>query len=63
MSKKIPLKTWGASKYDPPPSIHTLRKWTREYRIFPLPEKVGREYYVDPEARFIDPNKYGSSAA
>lgn len=63
MAKKITLEAWAAERYTPPPSIHTLRRWARECRIFPLPEKIGRTYYVDPDARYIDPNKYGSAAA
>jgi len=63
MAKKIPLTEWAEARYEPPPSIHTLRKWARDCRIFPIPEKVGRTYYVDAEARYIDPNKYGSTAA
>jgi hypothetical protein len=63
VTKKIPLEEWAQARYEPPPSIHTLRKWARECRIFPLPEKVGRAYYVEQDARYIDPNKYGSTAA
>lgn len=66
MSKKITLTAWAAARYDPPPSIKTLRRWARECRIFPAPELVGRTYYVDADARHIDPNKpqlYGAKAA
>ena len=55
MAKKITLKAWATAWYDPPPSIKTLRRWVREYRIFPRAQKVGRTYYVDPDARYIDP--------
>lgn len=66
MAKKITLEAWAAQLYDPPPSIKTLRRWTRECRIFPRPQLLGRTYYVDPEARYIDPKKrlnYGTKAA
>lgn len=60
MAKKITLEAWAAPRWSPPPSIKTLRRWARECRIFPPPEKVGRTYYVDPEARYIDPSKPAS---
>jgi hypothetical protein len=66
MAPKITLQAWAAPRYSPPPSIKTLRRWVREHRIFPRPELVGRTYYVDPDARYIDPRKrlnYGSKAA
>lgn len=63
MSKKIPLTEWARARYSPPPSIHTLRKWARDCRIFPIPEKTGRTYYCDEDARYIDPKKYGATAA
>lgn len=67
MSKKITLEAWAAQLYDPPPSIKTLRRWARECRIFPAPQKIGRTYYCEPDARYIDPSKpasiYGTKAA
>lgn len=55
MKKKITLMAWAAAHYDPPPGRETLRRWARDCRIFPFPKKVGRTYYVDPDARYIDP--------
>jgi hypothetical protein len=66
MSKKITLEAWAAPLFDPVPKIKTLRLWARECRIFPRPQKVGRTYYVDPDARYVDHKKrlnYGSKAA
>lgn len=66
MTQKITLQAWAEPRYSPPPSIKTLRRWARECRIFPAPELVGRTYYVDPDARYIDPYKktiHGSKAA
>lgn len=66
MSKKITLEAWAAQLYDPPPSIKTLRRWAREHRIFPRPQLLGRAYYVDSDARYVDPKKrliYGTKAA
>lgn len=51
---KVTLRAWADKQWDPPPSVHTLRRWTREGRIFPWPEKRGREYFVDPDARYIE---------
>ena len=51
---KIPLHTWASSKWEPPPSPSTLGRWVRNANIDPPPEKVGRTYYVDRNARYID---------
>ena len=44
--KKILLSEWAAQRYDPPPPIHTLRRWARSEQIQPAPELVGKHYYV-----------------
>lgn len=44
--KWVPLETWAAARYDPLPSIHTLRRWCREKRIHPAADLVGKEYRV-----------------
>lgn len=49
---KITLEEWAVRRYQPPPTTHTLRRWARDLKIFPFPEKVGRAYYVDPEAEY-----------
>lgn len=51
---KIPLRTWAARKWDPPPPEGTLRHWVRYAKIHPAPERVGRRYYVAPDAQYID---------
>lgn len=66
MPKEITLKEWAEARYRPVPSAKTLRRWARDCWIFPVPEKVGREYRVREDARFIgnDYNKaHGSEAA
>lgn len=45
-AKWIPLTEWAAARYDPVPSIHTLRRWCREQRIHPPADKVGADYRV-----------------
>jgi hypothetical protein len=51
MLKNIPLETWAARHYDPPPSLWVLRRWARDGEIHPMPEKVGKTYYVREDAR------------
>lgn len=48
---KITLKAWAAARYDPPPSLWTLRRWAREHELHPAPELVGKTYYIDENAR------------
>lgn len=52
--RRIPLTDWAARRYDPVPSIHTLRRWAKDGKIVPVPEKHGREFRVLETARFID---------
>lgn len=63
MSKKIPLADWAEMHYDPPPSAWTLRQWVRAGQIVPAPEKVGKGYYVAPDAqRITDETPRGAMA-
>lgn len=50
---KIPLVEWAKLHYDPPPSAWVLRQWVRRGEILPVPELVGKGYYVEPTARRI----------
>lgn len=50
---KILLSDWAAKRYQPVPSMFVLRKWCRDGEIYPPPEKVGREWYVDEQARRV----------
>lgn len=50
---KILLADWAARNYTPPPSDFVLRRWCRQGEIYPAPEKVGRDWYVDQTARRI----------
>ena len=52
-AKRIPLTTWAARNYDPPPSAWVLRKWCRNGEIVPAPEIVSREGYVREDARRV----------
>lgn len=54
-SKLITLEAWAQQTYgEHAPSIPTLRRWARDARIHPAPEKHGRSYFVRPDARYVD---------
>ncbi|ELO4292071.1 MULTISPECIES: excisionase [Enterobacter] len=57
MAKLLNLQEWAAEVYTTPPSLSTLRRWTREGRIYPAPELHGKEYKVQPNAIYVDPRK------
>ncbi|HDC4530791.1 excisionase [Enterobacter kobei] len=57
MAKLLNLQEWAAEVYTTPPSISTLRRWTRDGRIYPAPELHGKEYKVQPDAIYVDPRK------
>jgi hypothetical protein len=53
VSKRISLETWLVLTYgDDAPTLDTARRWAREGKIYPKPEKHGRAYFVVPEARY-----------
>ncbi|HEY0834655.1 MAG TPA: excisionase [Azospirillum sp.] len=57
-AKLMTLEEWASAVYgSKPPALATLRRWARESRIYPAPEKHGRTYYVSAGARYIDPSK------
>ena len=52
----VTLEEWGRRQYgDAAPAIGTLRRWCREARITPAPQKHGQSYFVHPDARYINP--------
>lgn len=53
MSSKLSLTEWAARKFSPPPAERTLRLWVSAKRIVPAPIKIGRRYYVEPDAKHI----------
>lgn len=58
MDKLMTLEEWAKAVYgDHPPGIETLRRWARQSRLHPAPEKHGRAYFVRATARYIDPSK------
>lgn len=53
MSKKVTLQTWADANFAKLPHKNTLRAWARDCKIFPIPEKVGRDWLVEPSARYV----------
>lgn len=54
MPELVRLETWARSVYgDDAPDVHTLQRWCREHRIWPLPELHGRSYYLRTDARRV----------
>ena len=56
MTRKLTLQAWAAERYAEVPHRNTLQRWARDGWIFPMPEKHGRTYMVEPHARFVGPN-------
>lgn len=53
--KLITLERWGQVKYgEDVPFIGTLRRWARDGKIYPLPKKHGRSYFVSENAEYVD---------
>lgn len=51
----IPLDTWARQTYgEHAPSIYTLRRWARDGKIYPMPKKHGRTYFVQGNAAYVD---------
>ncbi|EMN5130202.1 hypothetical protein RVV79_003318 [Burkholderia contaminans] len=54
--KLIPLSEWADEMFgEHAPHRHTLRNWVNNGKIRPVPIKVGRSYFVTPDARYVDP--------
>ncbi|WP_244141814.1 excisionase [Burkholderia gladioli] len=54
--KLIPLHVWAGQTFgEYAPHANTLRRWVRNGKILPVPIKVGRSYFVRPEAEYFDP--------
>lgn len=54
---KLTLAEWAADHFKTPPSPNTLRKWAREGCITPKPVKHGRNYYVEANSHYLEPEK------
>jgi predicted site-specific integrase-resolvase len=53
--KWIPLKVWLELNYgEHQPHRNTIHNWIRDGKIQPAPKKHGRDYYVKPDAEYVD---------
>lgn len=57
---KVTLEEWASTRFNPPPNLDTLRRWARDLKIYPFPQKVGRTYYVEPDAEYRDLSRHGT---
>ncbi|EMY0609736.1 excisionase [Yersinia enterocolitica] len=51
---KISLKEWNERR-DKPRSMKQIYRWVEAGKIYPPPEKIGRDYEVESTATYIDP--------
>jgi hypothetical protein len=55
--KLIPIAEWAAREFSPVPGRRNLCRWARSGRIFPAPQKVGRELWVRENAIYTQSAK------
>jgi hypothetical protein len=53
-AESVTLELWALSKFAPTPHPNTLRAWARDGKIIPQPNKIGRSYFVHPQAQHIN---------
>lgn len=62
--KAVSIKRWLDLQYAPDdpdrPTVRTVRAWCREGRLYPMPRKHGRSYFLDPKACYVDPSSPSS---
>ena len=53
---RVTLQAWaeGNLGIEPTPCYRTLLRWLHSDLIYPRPVKVGKSYYVDPDAVYVD---------
>lgn len=51
--KYLTLKEWDIQMFSKPHSLRTLRTWAKGGLINPRPIKVGREWLVLPNAKYV----------
>ena len=56
MARLIPVSEWAVEVFGEKhrPHANTLLRWVHDGRIRPHPKKVGRTYFVEPSAEYID---------
>lgn len=51
--KLVSLKDWAERTFgDHKPHVNTLRNWVNNGHIYPRPQKIGRGWYVKPDAEY-----------
>jgi hypothetical protein len=53
MARCITLEEWGDKNFSVQQSLNTLRKWAREGKLNPPPEKRGKSWWVHPNAVYV----------
>lgn len=49
----VPLEEWGRLLFgEHAPHMNTLRAWVHSGRIYPMPKKMGRRWFVRPDAEY-----------
>jgi len=52
--KLIPLSVWVDQTFgEYPPAKNTVLRWVKNGLIHPAPKKLGRSYYVSPDAEYM----------
>lgn len=52
----IPIQVWAEQVFGTEaPHRNTLKRWVMLGKLLPAPTRVGRRYFVAPDARYIDP--------
>ena len=49
----VTLHEWAAMMFSKPPHRNTLQKWVNEGHIQPQPKKIGRQWFVKPDAEYV----------
>lgn len=53
--KFVSLMDWAKMNFgDKVPHVNTLRNWVNNGNISPRPQKIGRGWYVRPDAEYKD---------
>ena len=53
-SRYVTLKEWAQLMFSKTPHANTLLRWVHEGHIQPMPQKVGKQWQVKRDARYVD---------
>lgn len=51
-ARLVRIEQWAASRFERAPTAATLRRWCRIGCISPAPRKIGRAWFVAPDAQW-----------